>query len=140
MAPEPEVLHARREFLIADLQRSSRLGISNVIVSPSCTNGDRATDLRFRSNVARHQAARRAARTAIGQQRNGVAQLRNALDGSGHGEHLAHAGAALRAFIANHADIVRIDLAGFDRVEAQVFRIEHTRGYRCAECARARPP
>src|SRR4029453_13453220 len=51
-----------------------------------------------------------------------------ALDGAGHVEHLAHAGAALGALPADHDHVVGLDLRGLHRGEGVFLPIEDPRG------------
>ena len=75
--------------------------------------GDRAADRRLGRNVADRRAAGGAGEPAVGDQRDGRA-LAAALDGRGGGQHLPHAGAALRAFVADDDDVAVVDEAGID--------------------------
>ena len=59
-------------------------------------------------DVAGHQAARGAAEAAVGEQRDRLAHAL-ADDRRRDAEHLAHAGAALRAFVADDDDIAGLD-------------------------------
>ena len=52
----------------------------------------------------------------------------DAFDGGGDGEHLAHAGAAARAFVADDEDVAGVDLAGFDGGVAVLFVVEDAGG------------
>ena len=49
-------------------------------------------------------------------------------DRRGDREHLAHAGAARRALVADHDDVVRLDLLRLDRRERLLLGLEHARG------------
>ena len=88
---------------------------------------DRAAVRRFRRHVADHQAVRGAAEAAVGDQRDRFAEPL-ADERAGHGEHFAHARTALRAFVADHHHVARLDLALLHGLEAGFFRIEHARG------------
>ena len=90
--------------------------------------GDRASELSFGSDVAGHQAARGAGETSVGEQRDRIRELGNALDGSGDGEHLAHSRASARAFVANDENIVRVDLSALDGGVQVVLAVEDARG------------
>ena len=72
------------------------------------TNASGATWPAVKPRVAPREAA-------VGEQRDGVAELGMAADGRGHLQHLAHAGAALRAFIANHEHVAGLDLVPIAR-------------------------
>ena len=89
--------------------------------------GDRAANCRFWSDVAGHQAASCAGETAVGEERHSFGKLGDARDGGGDEQHLAHARAALRAFIANDDNVVRLDLAGLDGVQSVFFGVEDAR-------------
>ena len=71
---------------------------------------DRAAARRLGRDVADHEAVRGAGEAPVGQQRDVLAQAR-AVDGAGDGEHLAHAGAAGRALVADDDDVAGHDLA-----------------------------
>ena len=88
--------------------------------------------------MAGHESARGAGETAVGEQRDGIAEIRDAVDGGGDGEHLAHAGAAARAFVADDEDVVGLDLAGLHGGEAVFFAVEDARRAAMLRCARAR--
>src|SRR5205807_4164677 len=49
-------------------------------------------------------------------------------DGRRHLQHLAHAGAAARALIADHHDVARLDLLARHRRERVLLAVEHARG------------
>ena len=61
-----------------------------------------------------------------------------ALHGAGDGEHLAHAGPALRSLVADHDDVAGLDRAGEDRVHRPVLAVEHAGGAFEAELVDAR--
>ncbi len=90
--------------------------------------GDGAAELGFGGDVADHEAAGGSGEAAVGEEGDGFGELGDALDGGGDGEHLAHAGAAAWAFVADDADVVGLDLAGFDGGVAGVFGVEDARG------------
>ena len=60
-------------------------------------------------------------------------------DRRGDLEHLAHAGAADRALVADHDDVAGIDLLVLDRAEALLFGLEDPRRAGLLRCARCRP-
>ena len=68
-------------------------------------------------DVADDHAVGAAREAAVGDQADRVAEPR-ADDRRGRREHLAHAGSALRPFVADHEHVARLDLACEDRLEA----------------------
>ncbi len=88
--------------------------------------GDRPADERLGGDVAGHEAARRAAEAAVREQRDALAEPL-ADERRGHAEHLAHAGAALRAFVADDDDVAGVDLAVRDRLEGVLLAVEDAR-------------
>ena len=119
----------RRDFISSSemLRVSLRLGMSKVMVSPSRTAAmgppswaSGATWPTMRPRVAPEK--RPSVRSATVSR-----EFRDALDGGGDGEHLAHAGAAARAFVADDEDVVGVDLAGFDGGECSRLRESKTR-------------
>src|SRR5262249_38045566 len=85
---------------------------------PFAQRGDGAARGGFGGDVADHQPARGAAESPVGHQRHAIAQA-FADDGRRHAQHLAHSGAAFRAFVAYHHDVTVFDLFaryGFHRV------------------------
>jgi hypothetical protein len=71
--------------------------------------------------VADDEAVAAAAEAAVGDERDVFAEAL-AHDGAGRGKHLAHAGAALRAFVADDDDVALLDLAvedGLQRVSSE---------------------
>ena len=76
---------------------------------------DRAAVERLRRDVADHEAARGAAEAAVGDSAT-VSRQSRADDRAGHAEHLAHAGAAARPFVADHHHVAGLDLAVGDRL------------------------
>ena len=89
-----------------------------------CGNG--AVVRRFRASVANAQAARGAGEAAIGQQCHLVAHALAVKQG-GNAQHLAHAGAALGAFVADHQHIAGLVLHGLHGVLRFFFRVENPR-------------
>ena len=81
----------------------------------------------FRRNVTSHQAVGGAGESAVGQKRHGITQA-FANQCGGHGEHFAHAGAALRAFVANHNDVTGFNRSLFNRSEGRFFAVENASG------------
>ena len=78
--------------------------MSNSIVSPSRTAAIGPAVRRLRRDVPGHQPVGRAGEAAVGEQRDRVAEAL-ADQRRGDGEHLAHAGAAARALVADHDDV-----------------------------------
>ena len=78
--------------------------------------------------MAGHQAAGGSGEAAVGEEGHGFGELGDAFDGCGDGEHLAHAGAAAWAFVADDEDVVGVDLAGFDGGVAGVLGVEDASG------------
>ncbi len=85
---------------------------------------DRPAARGFRRDVADHEAVGGAAEAAIGDQRHVVAEAAADQRG-GDAEHLAHAGAAGRAFVADHDDVALDDVAGLHRGERLLLAFEH---------------
>ena len=94
--------------------------------SPSRSLRDRAAARGFGRDVADHEAVGGAAETAVGDQRDVVAQALADQRG-GDRQHLAHAGAAGRAFEADHHDVAGDDPARLHRGERGFLGIEHAR-------------
>ena len=57
---------------------------------------------------------------------------------AGHAEHLAHAGPAARAFVADDDDVAGLDRLALDRVERRLLAVEHARRTAMRACARCR--
>ena len=76
------------------------LSASMSMMSPSRRSADRAADRRLRADMADAEAARRAGEAAVGDERDLVAHAL-AVERRRGGEHLAHAGAAARALVAD---------------------------------------
>ncbi len=90
--------------------------------------GDGASEESLGGDVAGHEAAGGSGEAAVGEESDGVREGGDAFDGGGDGEHLAHAGAAAGAFVADDADVVGVDLAGFDGGVAVVLGVEDAGG------------
>ena len=88
---------------------------------------DRPADGRFRPDMADAEAARRAGEPPIGDQRHLLAHAL-AVDRRGGGQHLAHAGAALRALVADDDDVAGLVGARIDRGEGFLLAVEAQRG------------
>ncbi|SIN06829.1 Uncharacterised protein [Mycobacteroides abscessus subsp. abscessus] len=73
------------------------------------------------------QAGGPAGEAPVGHQQHILAQA-GALDGSGDRQHLAHAGAALGALIADHDDVAMGDGAVLERVQGCSFALENPCG------------
>ena len=76
--------------------------------------------------MADHEPVRRAGEAAVGDQRDRVAEPL-ADERRGHVEHLAHAGAAGRALVADHDDVAGLDRARLDGGEAVLLGVEDAR-------------
>src|SRR6185369_16962921 len=87
---------------------------------------DGAADRRFGRDVADNHAVGSAGEPAVCNQPYSIAQP-HADDGRSRDQHLAHAGAATRAFVANHHDIARTDAAREDGFVAIIFAVEDAR-------------
>src|SRR5690606_7669271 len=81
---------------------------------------------RFRRSVADNQARRPARKAAVGEKRAGLAQALG-LQVRSRIEHFLHAGAALRAFVADDHDIARLHLVAQDAFNGVVLALEHAR-------------
>ncbi len=82
----------------------------------------------FGGYVADHEAAGGSGEAAVGEEGYGLREFGDAFDRCGDGEHLAHAGASAGAFVADDADVVGVDLAGFDGGVAGVLGVEDAGG------------
>src|SRR5262249_51447486 len=85
--------------------------------------GDRATDRRLRTDMADAEAAGGAREAAIGDERDLVAHAL-AIDGGCGGEHLAHARAAARTFVADDNHIACLVLAAAHGLVGVLLAIE----------------
>ena len=85
--------------------------------------GDRAADLGFGRDVADDEAVAAAGEAAVGDEGDVGAEA-GAHDGAGGGEHLGHAGAALRAFVADDDDVALVDFLLLEGVEHVLFAVE----------------
>src|SRR5690606_7077440 len=85
-----------------------------------------AADRCFRPDMADAEAARGAGETPVSDQRHLFAHAL-AVDRRGGGEHLAHAGTALRALVADDDDVAFLVLAGLHGGEGRLLAIEHPR-------------
>ena len=86
--------------------------------------GDRAAERSLRRNVADHQTASSAAEAPVGEQRDGVSQPL-ADNRSGHAQHLAHARATLRPFVADHNHVSGFDLLAGDGCHGRLLGIKN---------------
>src|SRR5438093_12747687 len=89
--------------------------------------GDRAAYRRLGRDVAGHQATRRAAEAAVGQERDLLAQTL-ADQRRGDAQHLAHARAAARALVADDDHVARLDRAPGDGGHRVLLTLEDARG------------
>ena len=87
---------------------------------------NRAAVRRFGPDMADAKPARRAREPPVGDQRDFLAQPQ-AIERRGGREHLAHSGAALGAFVADHHDAALADGAGLDRGEGVFLALEYLR-------------
>src|SRR5262245_40839096 len=87
---------------------------------------DRPADGGFRSDVANAEAARAAGKPAVGDERNLVAGALAIESGRG-GQHFAHAGAPLRALVADDKHLAILIVAPLDGCEAILFAVEAAR-------------
>src|SRR5262245_55281476 len=94
---------------------------------PFAQRGDGAARGGLGRDVAYHQSARGAAESPVGHQRNALAQA-FADDGRRHAQHLAHSGAAFRAFVAYHYDVAVFNLFASDGCHRVFFTFEDSRG------------
>src|SRR5690606_36017562 len=88
--------------------------------------GDRTTYRRFRPHMADAEPARRARETSIGDERHLVAHALP-VKGRRGGEHFAHAGPALRAFISDDENLALLVIALLDRLEGFFLAVEAAR-------------
>src|SRR5580658_322745 len=84
---------------------------------------DRPADRRLRPDMADAEAARRAREPPVGNERN-LAARALAVKGRGGGQHLAHAGAALGALVADHEHVAFPVLTRLHGLETRFFAIE----------------
>src|SRR5215468_5948525 len=89
--------------------------------------GDGAARGGLWGDVADHQPARGATESPVGHQRHALAQA-FADDGRRHAQHLAHSGAAFRAFVAYHYDVAVFDLFSRDGFHRVFLAFEDSRG------------
>jgi heavy metal translocating P-type ATPase len=87
-------------------------------------DGDRAAFVGLGGDVADDEAVAAAGEAAVGDERDVLAEAL-AHDGAGGGEHLAHAGAALGAFVADDDDVALLDGAVEDGLERRLLGVEH---------------
>src|SRR5690349_12024541 len=109
-------LHIQRAFFRVDLDDV-----------PVAQQSDRPADRGLRPDVADAEPARRAREAPVGDERD-LAVGALAVERRGGRKHLAHAGAAARAFVADHQHVALAVVAGSDRGEARLFAVEAARG------------
>ena len=93
--------HARGNFLRREIEGDAifhRVDDDGIAV---LDDADRSTDRGFRRDVADDKSVAATGEASVGDQRDVLAET-FAHDGAGRRKHLAHAGAADRAFVANH--------------------------------------
>src|SRR5689334_22585455 len=114
------------------------LGIAQIHgeFAPDCVEGDliaflqcsdRSANEGLRGDVASHQAVCSARESAVGHQRNLVAEP-FAVESARNGQHFAHTGAALRALVTNDYDITSLDLAAEDGLHGSFLAVKHASG------------
>ncbi len=104
--------HVERRFWISALEISTfKFALGNIeddgVAVLYCSDGTATRG--FGSDVASHETVRCAGESAVGEQRDGIAEAL-ADERGGYREHFAHARTAFRAFVANHDDVARFDL------------------------------
>src|SRR5687767_7748193 len=77
--------------------------------------------------MSNHESVTASGEPAVGDQRDLVAESA-AHDGAGGAKHLAHAGTATRALVANDHHVARLDLACENRGRRALFTIKNSRG------------
>src|SRR4051794_26318000 len=121
------VLQAGFDLVVGDVEvDAARVDVDRDRVALA-HGGDRAAVDGLGGDVAGHEPARSAGEAAVGEQRDAVAEPLPH-DRRGHREHLAHAGAAGRALVADHDHIALVDLAGGDRLHGRLLAVEDARG------------
>ena len=95
-------------------------------MSPSFEQTDRAADGRLRADVADAEAARAAGEAPVGDERDLLAGAL-AVERRRRRQHLAHAGAALGALVADDDDVAVLVLARLDRREGVFLAVEDAR-------------
>ena len=117
---------AARELVVGDVEvEAALLDVEHdlVAVADAASGPPRS----LRRDVADHQAVRRAREAAVGDQRDLVAEP-FADERRGDVQHLAHAGAAGGAFVADHDHVAGLDRARLDGGEAVLLGVEDARG------------
>ena len=95
-------------------------------MSPSRTAAIGPPCAGLRRDVADHQPVRGAREAAVGDQRDLVGEPL-ADERAGHVQHLAHAGPAGRALVADHDHVAGLDRPRLDRREAVLLGVEDAR-------------
>src|SRR5580692_9455225 len=117
---------ARFDFFVAQFNAQALLGqIENDLIALG-HDGDGSAAGGFGGGVSGHEAARRAAKAAVGEESNIFAEA-EANEGGGESEHFAHAGSTARAFVAHYDDIAFFDLSVYGGVHGVFFAIENAR-------------
>jgi hypothetical protein len=117
---------ARFDFFIAQFDTQALLGqIENDLIAFR-HEGDGSAAGGFGGGVSGHEAARRAAEAAVGEESDVFAEAESN-QGSSEAEHFAHAGPAAGAFIAHDDDVALFDLSANGGVHGVFFAIENAR-------------
>src|SRR5215470_8039421 len=117
---------APAQFLVgqANVQASSlSVDVDDVAVAQE---PDWPADRRFRPDVADTEPARRAGKTSVGDQRDLQSHALTVEGGRGR-QHLAHAGPAARAFVADDQDVAFLVAAAAHRFEGILLAVEAAR-------------
>src|SRR5690606_21906798 len=114
----------QRGLIDFELDRA-RLGIDGDHVAVH-DQRDRAAVGRLGADVANAETPRGAREAPVGDQRDALAHALP-VERGGRGEHLAHAGASLRAFVADHHDAAFADLTRLDRGKGVFLAFEDLR-------------
>ena len=117
---------AARHFGIVDQQVDGARAAVDADAVAVLHQRERAADRGLRRNMSDAHAARRAGEAPVGEQRDLLAHLL-AVDDRGGAEHLAHAGAALRALVADDQHFAGLVVALAHRRGAGILAVEHAR-------------
>ena len=120
-------LPPRREFTVVDQEiHAARGGIDPDAVA-FAHQRQRATDEGFLRDVADAHATRRSGKTPVGDEGDLLAHSLS-VDQRGDAEHLAHAGAADRALVADHENVAGGVFAIAHGIDAVLLVLEYTGG------------
>src|SRR3954451_24203023 len=122
-----DVAEALGELIVREVDAQlARLDVDGDDVAlVECRQGSSAR--RLGRDVPDHEPVRGAREAAVGDQRDVLAGAL-ADDRRSDVQHLAHAGPAGRALVADHDDVALVERARLDRREAVLLGIEHARG------------